>query len=134
MHWPRAPVPLLAGGRGFFPAAVLGPLRGHFGKYPREARHPRLARRSGKAHRPPDCTPSLASTAGRPHKTKAALSPTDQPTEDTLGFGYHASNAPLDQLSNTLTGRFTNQTMWYFGLGAVATVGGALLALFGKGK
>ena len=24
-----------------------------------------------------------------------------------LGFAYHASNAPLDQLSNTLTGRFT---------------------------
>jgi drug/metabolite transporter (DMT)-like permease len=51
-----------------------------------------------------------------------------------LGFGYHASNAPMDQLSNTLTGRFTDQTMWYFGLGAAATIGGALLALFGKGK
>jgi drug/metabolite transporter (DMT)-like permease len=51
-----------------------------------------------------------------------------------LGFGYHASNAPLDQLSNTLTGRFSNQTMWYFGLGAAAAVGGAPLALFGKGK
>jgi hypothetical protein len=24
-----------------------------------------------------------------------------------LSFAYHASNAPLDQLSNTLTGRFT---------------------------
>jgi drug/metabolite transporter (DMT)-like permease len=49
-----------------------------------------------------------------------------------LGFAYHASNAPLDQLSNTLTGRYTNQTMWYFVLGAAAAVGGALLALFGK--
>ncbi len=49
-----------------------------------------------------------------------------------LGFAYHASNAPLDQLSNTLTGRFTNQTMWYFILGAAAALGGALLALFGK--
>ena len=49
-----------------------------------------------------------------------------------LGFAYHASNAPLDQLSNTLTGRFTNQTMWYFILGAAATLGGALLALFSK--
>ena len=49
-----------------------------------------------------------------------------------LGFGYHASNAPLDRLSNTLTGRFTNQTMWYFVLGAAAVVGGALLAVFGK--
>jgi hypothetical protein len=49
-----------------------------------------------------------------------------------LGFGYHASNAPLDQLSNTLTGRFTNQTMWYFVLGTAAALGGALLALFGR--
>ena len=49
-----------------------------------------------------------------------------------MGFAYHASNAPLDQLSNTLTGRFTNQTMWYFILGAAAAVGGALVALFGK--
>lgn len=49
-----------------------------------------------------------------------------------LGFAYHASNAPLDQLSNALTGRFTNQTMWYFVLGAAAALGGALPALFGK--
>jgi len=49
-----------------------------------------------------------------------------------LGFGYHASNAPLDQLSNTLVGRFTDRTMWYFIVGAAALVGGALLSLFGK--
>jgi drug/metabolite transporter (DMT)-like permease len=49
-----------------------------------------------------------------------------------LGFAYHASNAPLDRLSNTLTGRFTNETMWYLVLGAAAALGGALLALFGK--
>jgi LPXTG-motif cell wall-anchored protein len=49
-----------------------------------------------------------------------------------LGFAYHASNAPLDQLSNTLTGRFTDQTMWYLVLGAAAAVGGVLLFLFGK--
>jgi drug/metabolite transporter (DMT)-like permease len=49
-----------------------------------------------------------------------------------LGFGYHASNAPLDQLSNTLTGRFTDRTMWYFVLGIAAALGGALLAVFGK--
>jgi hypothetical protein len=47
-------------------------------------------------------------------------------------FGYHASNAPVDQLSNTLTGRFTDRTMWYFVGGAAAAIGGALLALFGK--
>jgi hypothetical protein len=49
-----------------------------------------------------------------------------------LGFGYHASNAPIDQLSNMLTGRFTDQTMWYFVLGAAAAIGGALLVLFGR--
>lgn len=49
-----------------------------------------------------------------------------------LGFGYNASNAPLDQLSETLSGRFTERTMWYFILGAAAVFGGALLALFSK--
>jgi len=49
-----------------------------------------------------------------------------------LGFAYHASNAPPHQLSHALTGRFTDQTMWYFVLGAAAALGGALLALFGK--
>jgi drug/metabolite transporter (DMT)-like permease len=49
-----------------------------------------------------------------------------------LGFAYHSSNAPIDQLSNTLTGRYTDQTMWYLGLGVVAAVGGGLLAIFSK--
>jgi drug/metabolite transporter (DMT)-like permease len=49
-----------------------------------------------------------------------------------VGFAYHASNAPLDQLSNTLTGRFTDRTMWYFVVGVGAALGGALIALFGK--
>ena len=34
-----------------------------------------------------------------------------------LGFAYHASNAPMDQVSNAITGRFTDQTMWYLILG-----------------
>jgi drug/metabolite transporter (DMT)-like permease len=49
-----------------------------------------------------------------------------------LGFAYHASNAPLDRLSNTFTGRYTDRTMWYFVLGAAATLGGVLMALFGR--
>jgi hypothetical protein len=49
-----------------------------------------------------------------------------------LGFAYHASNAPLDQLSNTFTGRYTDRTTWYFVLGGAVALGGALLALFGK--
>ena len=51
-----------------------------------------------------------------------------------LGFGYHASNAPLDRLSNTVTGRFTDRTMWYFVLGAAAAIGGLLLAMFRQAR
>ncbi len=46
-----------------------------------------------------------------------------------LGFAYHAANAPLDQLSNALTGRFTNQTMLYGIVGVAAIVGGMVLLL-----
>jgi drug/metabolite transporter (DMT)-like permease len=49
-----------------------------------------------------------------------------------LGFAYHASNAPLDRLTDTLTGRYSDQTMWYIVLGAAAAIGGSLLAVFGK--
>jgi drug/metabolite transporter (DMT)-like permease len=49
-----------------------------------------------------------------------------------LAFAYNASNAPLDQISNTLTGRFTDRTMLYLVLGVVAAVGGALAALYGR--
>ncbi len=49
-----------------------------------------------------------------------------------LAFAWHASNAPVDQLSNALTGRFTNQTMTYVFAGAAAAIGGALLILFGR--
>lgn len=40
------------------------------------------------------------------------------------GFAHHASDAPIDRLSKTLTGRYTTQTTWYF-------VTGALMALCG---
>lgn len=49
-----------------------------------------------------------------------------------LMFAYNGSNAPIDQLSNTLTGRFTDQTMWQLGIGIVASVGGLLVLLFGR--
>jgi uncharacterized membrane protein HdeD (DUF308 family) len=44
-----------------------------------------------------------------------------------LYFGYQASQSLGDQLSETLTGRFTDSTTWYFILGAVAAVSGVIL-------
>lgn len=51
-----------------------------------------------------------------------------------LGFAYHASNAPMEQVSEAITGRYTNQTMWYLILGIAAAVGGVLLVAFGRSK
>lgn len=49
-----------------------------------------------------------------------------------LALGIHASNAPVDQLFSTLTGRYTDQTMWYFILGTAATIAGAIVFAFGR--
>jgi len=51
-----------------------------------------------------------------------------------LGFAYQASNAPMEQVSDALTGRYTNQTMWYLIVGIAAAVGGVLLVAFGRRK
>lgn len=51
-----------------------------------------------------------------------------------LVAAYNASNAPLEELSNELTGRFTDVTMWYFGIGIAAVVGGGLLGMFKGGR
>jgi hypothetical protein len=49
-----------------------------------------------------------------------------------LCFAYQSSNAPLDQIASTFTGRYTNQTMWYLFGGIGIVVGGGCLAIFGK--
>lgn len=49
-----------------------------------------------------------------------------------LVLAWHASNAPLDQVSKALTGRFTDHTMWYVVLGAASAVSGGALLLAGK--
>ena len=49
-----------------------------------------------------------------------------------LVLAWHASNAPIDQLSNALTGRITEHTMWYVVLGAASAVSGGALLLAGK--
>ena len=49
-----------------------------------------------------------------------------------LVIGFNSSQAPVDQVAETLTGRFTQGTMVYLIAGIVAIVGGALLALSGR--
>jgi LPXTG-motif cell wall-anchored protein len=49
-----------------------------------------------------------------------------------IGLAYHASNAPMEQVSDAITGSYTNQTMWYLILGIAAAVGGILVVAFGR--
>lgn len=51
-----------------------------------------------------------------------------------LGFGYNSTNAPMEQLSEAVTGRYSSETTWYIGLGIATIVGGGLLAAFGNRK
>jgi drug/metabolite transporter (DMT)-like permease len=48
-----------------------------------------------------------------------------------LVVGYRASGTPVDQLSDTFTGSYTDRTMLYLIAGVAAVVGGGLLAAFG---
>lgn len=49
-----------------------------------------------------------------------------------LVVGLNSSQAPVDQVTETLTGRFTHATMVYLIGGIVAIVGGGLLAFSGR--
>ena len=49
-----------------------------------------------------------------------------------LMFAYSASNAPVDQIANTLTGHFTDNTMLYLIGGVAALVAGGALVMSGK--
>jgi drug/metabolite transporter (DMT)-like permease len=48
-----------------------------------------------------------------------------------LFFGLNQADSPVDQFSELLTGRYTDQTMWYIIGGVAALVVGVLVALFG---
>lgn len=48
-----------------------------------------------------------------------------------LGFGINATDAPVDQLSETFTGRYTDRTMWYLVGGGVLAAAGILIAILG---
>jgi len=51
-----------------------------------------------------------------------------------LIFGYNASQSIAEDVRETLTGRFSDTTMWYLIGGAASTVAGIGLLAFGKGK
>jgi drug/metabolite transporter (DMT)-like permease len=51
-----------------------------------------------------------------------------------LGFAYRSTNAPMEKISDALTGRYSDETMWYFAIGIVAVVGGGILAALGSRK
>lgn len=44
-----------------------------------------------------------------------------------LFFAWRASNAPVEQISEALTGRYTNSTMWFLLTGIVGVVVGVAL-------
>jgi hypothetical protein len=49
-----------------------------------------------------------------------------------LILANQAATSPVEQVVETLTGRFTDRTTWLWVLGAAATVGGLFLLVFGK--
>ncbi|OEJ65261.1 DUF3185 family protein [Magnetovibrio blakemorei] len=49
-----------------------------------------------------------------------------------LGFAQHASEAPADQISDMMTGRYSDTTVTYFVVGIAAVVFGILSIVFGR--
>lgn len=49
-----------------------------------------------------------------------------------LYFGYQSTQSVGNQLTETVTGRFTDETMWYLIGGAAAAAAGAFLMFFRK--
>ncbi len=51
-----------------------------------------------------------------------------------LFFAYQSSQSLGDQVTEAVTGRFTDSTIWLLILGAASTAAGAGLLLFGKSE
>ena len=49
-----------------------------------------------------------------------------------LIIGLNATDAPVEQISEAVTGKYTENTMWYIAGGLAAIVGGGFLALAGR--
>jgi len=48
-----------------------------------------------------------------------------------LAFGFNASESVSDSISEGVTGRFTDKTMWYLIGGAALVIGGGAMAFLG---
>ena len=51
-----------------------------------------------------------------------------------LVVGMNASHSAADQVSNTFTGKFTDETAWYIFGGGAAALGGLLMVMVGPGE
>lgn len=51
-----------------------------------------------------------------------------------LFFAYQSSQSIGDQLTEAVTGRFTDSTIWFLVLGAASAAGGLGLLFFGRAK
>lgn len=49
-----------------------------------------------------------------------------------LAFGFNATDSVSDTVSEGVTGRYTDKTMWYLIGGAALVIGGGALAFFGR--
>lgn len=49
-----------------------------------------------------------------------------------LFAAYRASNAPLEQITDAVTGRYTDQTMFYLIGGVACAIAGALMLALGR--
>lgn len=49
-----------------------------------------------------------------------------------LYFGYNATQSPGEEIAESLTGRYSDETMLYVVLGAVGVIAGLLIAVTGK--
>ncbi len=68
------------------------------------------------------------------------------PTNRIIGFvifavgafllmtAYNSTQAPAEELSSTITGSYSDNTMWTIVIGLAATVGGGMLAFIGARK
>jgi len=51
-----------------------------------------------------------------------------------LFFAWRGTNAPVDQLTEAMTGRFTGNTMWFMIAGLIGVVAGGAMLIRGSAR